>query len=92
MGLTAPFDTFTGDYETKNAFAQASNKLMSDGKTSVAWSFNATPNVDDWRKDVVAPLTAYSAGTGSWDDVRARSFLLFLNCSIPVACAPFRPF
>ena len=69
MGLTAPFDTFTGDYETKNAFAQASNKLMSDGKTSVAWSFNATPNVDDWRKDVVAPLTAYSAGTGSWDDV-----------------------
>ena len=69
MGLTAPFDTFTGDYETKNAFAQASNKLMSDGKTSVAWSFNATPNVDDWRKDVVAPLTAYSAVTGSWDDV-----------------------
>ena len=69
MGLTAPFDTFTGDYETKNAFAQASNNLMSDGKTSVAWSFNATPNVDDWRKDVVAPLTAYSAGTGSWDDV-----------------------
>ena len=69
MGLTAPFDTFTGDYETKNAFAQASNKLMSDGKTSVAWSFNATPNVDDWRKDVVTPLTAYSAGTGSWDDV-----------------------
>ena len=69
MGLAAPFDTFTGDYETKNAFAQASNKLMSDGKTSVAWSFNATPNVDDWRKDVVAPLTAYSAGTGSWDDV-----------------------
>ena len=69
MGLTAPFDTFTGDYETKNAFAQASNKLMSDGKTSVAWSFNATRNVGDWRKDVVAPLTAYSAGTGSWDDV-----------------------
>ena len=69
MGLTAPFDTFTGDFETKNAFAQASNALMADGKTSVAWSFNATPNVDTWRADVVAALTAYTAGEGSWDDV-----------------------
>lgn len=69
MGLTAPFDTFTGDYETSNAFAQASNALMAAGKTSVAWSFNATPNVDDWRADVVAPLAAYTAGEGSWDDV-----------------------
>lgn len=69
MGLTAPFDTFTGDFETKNAFAQASNALMADGKTSVAWSFNATPNVDTWRANVVAPLTAYTAGEGSWDDV-----------------------
>ena len=69
MGITAPFDTFTGDYETSNAFAQASNALMAAGKTSVAWSFNATPNVDDWRADVVAPLAAYTAGEGSWDDV-----------------------
>ena len=70
MGLTAPYDTFTGDYETKNAFAQAANKLMTDGKTSVAWSFNATPNVDDWRADVVSALTAYTAGEGEWDAVK----------------------
>lgn len=69
MGLTAPFDTFTGDYETSNVFAQDSNKLMSNGKTAVAWSFNATPNVDDWRADVVSALTAYTDGSGSWDDV-----------------------
>ena len=42
---------------------------MSAGKTSVAWSFNATPNVDTWRADVVSALTAYTAGEGSWDDV-----------------------
>ena len=24
LGLTAPYDTFTGDYETKNAFAPVS--------------------------------------------------------------------
>ena len=70
MGLTAPYDTFTGDYETKNAFAQAANKLMTDGKTSVAWSFNATPNVVDWRADVVSALTAYTAGEGEWDAVK----------------------
>ena len=69
MGWTAPFDTFTGDFETKNAFAQAANALIAAGKTSVAWSFNSTPNVDTWRADFVAPLTAYTAGEGSWDDV-----------------------
>ncbi|MDD6292009.1 MAG: extracellular solute-binding protein [Lachnospiraceae bacterium] len=70
MGLTAPFDTFTGDYETANAFAQAGNALMTSGKTSVAWSFNATPNVDDWRADVVSALTAYTDGSGDWDGVK----------------------
>lgn len=70
MGLTAPYDTFTGDYAPTNAFAQASNELMSNGKTSVAWSFNATPNVDDWRKDVVTALTAYTDGSGDWDAVK----------------------
>lgn len=70
MGLTAPFDTFTGDYESKNKFAATVNELAAAGKTSVAWSFSATPNVDNWRADVVAPLTAYTHGDGKWDDVK----------------------
>lgn len=70
MGLSAPYDTFTGDYESANAFVQDSNALMSAGKTSVAWSFNATPNVDDWRADVVSALTAYTDGSGDWDAVK----------------------
>jgi raffinose/stachyose/melibiose transport system substrate-binding protein len=70
MGLSAPFDTFTGKYEPTNPFAKDSAALMADGKTSVAWSFNATPNVDDWRADVVAALTAYTDGTGNWDAVK----------------------
>ena len=69
MGLTAPFDTFTGDFQTKNVFAQKNIELTDAGKTSVAWAFNATPNVDDWRKDVVSALTAYSDGSGDWDAV-----------------------
>ena len=70
MGLTAPFDTFTGDYASSNPFFQDANAMMADGKTSVAWSFNATPNVDDWRADVVSALTAYTDGSGTWDDVK----------------------
>ncbi|MCF0168687.1 MAG: hypothetical protein HUJ93_08635, partial [Bacteroidales bacterium] len=69
MGLSAPFDTFTGDYESENVFTQDANALMEAGKTSVAWSFNATPNVDDWRADVVSALTAYTDGSGNWDSV-----------------------
>lgn len=69
MGLSAPFDTFTGDYESANVFTQDANALMEAGKTSVAWSFNATPNVDDWRADVVSALTAYTDESGKWDDV-----------------------
>lgn len=66
MGLSAPFDTFTGDYESKNAFANVASELAKEGKTSVAWSFNATPSVDDWRADFLAPLTEYTERNGSW--------------------------
>ena len=73
MGLSAPFDTFTGDYESKNAFANVASELAKEGKTSVAWPFNATPSVDDWRADFLAPLTEYTERNGSWDDV-AKAF------------------
>ena len=69
IGLTAPFDTFTDDFATSNVLAQAANELAAAGRTSVAWSFNATPNVDDWRAGVVSAMTTYTDGSGSWDDV-----------------------
>ncbi len=70
MGLTAPYDTFEGDFATANLLARAANEYAAAGKTSVAWSFNATPNVDDWRADVVSALTAYTDGSGDWDAVK----------------------
>lgn len=69
MGLAAPFDTFTGEFATENTFLAAANKYGAAGKTGVAWSFNATPSVDSWRADFVAPLTEYTERGGSWDDV-----------------------
>lgn len=72
MGLTTPFDTFTGDYATKNVLAAKVADYQKAGKTNVDWSFNATPNVDTWRADIVAPLTAYTKGKGSWDDFKTH--------------------
>lgn len=70
MGLSAPFDTFTGDFASKNKLAAAVNEYAAAGRTSVAWSFNATPNVDDWRADVVAGLVEYTCNGGDWEAVR----------------------
>ena len=69
--LECPFDTFTGDFASKNAFGAQATEMQAAGKTSVAWSFNATPNVDDWRKDVVNALTDYTSNGGSWDAVKS---------------------
>ena len=52
-----------------NVFFNDANKYIAEGKYVVSWAFNYTPNVDTWRAGVVAALTQYSAGTGSWDDV-----------------------
>ncbi len=70
LGLDAPYDTFTGDFAPANTFTKDANAYMEAGKTSVAWSFNATPNVDNWRADVKAALVAYTEGTGDWDAVK----------------------
>lgn len=69
MGLSCPFDTFTGDYAPSNEFGAKATEYTNAGKTSVAWAFNATPNVDDWRADVVAALVSYTKGEGDWDAV-----------------------
>ena len=37
------------------------NEMVADGKYTVTWAFNHTPNVDSWRAGVVTALTAYSA-------------------------------
>lgn len=70
MGLSAPFDTFSGDFASNNKLAACANDYAAKGCSSVAWSFNATPNVDDWRADVVAGLVEYTCNGGSWDGVK----------------------
>ena len=57
---------FNNAKESANVFFNDANKLMSEGKYTVTWAFNYTPNVDDWRAGVVSALTEYSAGKGDW--------------------------
>ena len=42
--------------------------MTAEGKTPVAWNFSTMPS-EDWKNGVGSALTAYAAGTGSWDDV-----------------------
>ncbi len=59
---------YKGAAESSNVFLNKANEMAADGKTTVTWAFNYTPNVDEWRAGVVAAMNNYDAG-GSWDDV-----------------------
>ncbi len=54
--------------DSKNVFLENALEYSEAGKTTIPWTFNYTPNVDEWRAGVVAAMNQYDAG-GSWDDV-----------------------
>ena len=54
---------------SSNKFVNDGNAMLAEGKTSISWAFNYTPNVDAWRATVVTALAAYSAGTADWTEV-----------------------
>ena len=60
---------FKAAKESENVFFNDANKYIADGNYTVTWAFNYTPNVDEFRAGLVAALTQYTAGSGSWDDV-----------------------
>lgn len=59
---------YKGAAESTNVFLNRANELANEGKTTVTWTFNYTPNVNDWRAGVVAAMNNYDAG-GDWADV-----------------------
>ena len=54
---------------SENVFFNDANAYINAGNYTVTWAFNYTPNVDEWRKGVVAALTQYTVGGVKWDDV-----------------------
>ena len=65
MGFVIPFKNAQ---ESPNLFVKVDNALTAEGKTPVAWCFSTMPS-ENWKNGVGSALTAYAAGTGSWDDV-----------------------
>ena len=65
MGFVIPFKNAV---ESPNVFVKADKEMTAAGKTPVAWNFSTMPS-ENWKNGVGSALTAYAAGTGSWDDV-----------------------
>ena len=65
MGFVIPFKKAA---ESPNLFVKVDKELTAAGKTPVSWNFTTMPS-EQWKNDVGSALTAYAAGTGSWDDV-----------------------
>lgn len=59
---------YKGAADSGNVFLSNANELLAAGNYNVDWTFNYTPNVNDWRAALVAAMNQYDAG-GSWDDV-----------------------
>ena len=55
--------------DSENVFLRNANELMEAGDYTVDWTFNYTPNVEDWRASLAAAMNKYNAG-GKWDDVK----------------------
>ena len=57
-----------GDVVSRYHLIAIANDYVAAGKTSVDWCFSTMPS-EEWKNGVGSALTAYAAGTGSWDDV-----------------------
>ena len=65
MGFVIPFK---GAQESPNLFVKQDAAYTAEGKTPVSWNFPTMPS-ENWKNEVGNALTAYAAGTGTWDAV-----------------------
>ncbi len=59
---------FKSAQDTNNLFVLNDRAYTEAGKTPVSWNFTTMPS-EEWKNGLGSALTAYAAGTGSWDDV-----------------------
>ena len=65
MGFVIPFQAAQ---ESPNLFVKQDAAYTAEGKTPVSWNFPTMPS-ENWKNELGNALTAYSAGTGTWDGV-----------------------
>lgn len=67
MEFVCPFTAFDS-YPASNPLVNIANDYVSNGKTSVAWTFTTMPS-ENWKNNVGSALLEYAQGTGQWDAV-----------------------
>ncbi len=65
MGFVIPFKAAQ---ESPNLFVKQDAAYTAEGKIPVSWNFPTMPS-ENWKNEVGNALTAYAAGTGTWDAV-----------------------
>jgi len=65
MGFVCPFKSAK---PSANPLIKIADEYIANGKTAVAWCFATMPS-EEWKNGVGSALTAYAAGTGTWDAV-----------------------
>ena len=68
MGFVIPFKAAQ---ESPNLFVKQDAAYTAEGKIPVSWNFTTMPS-ENWKNELGTALTAYAAGTGTWDDVVAK--------------------
>lgn len=67
MGFVCPFKSAK---PSTNPLIKIADEYIANGKTAVAWCFATMPS-EEWKNGVGSALTAYAAGTGTWEAVAA---------------------
>ena len=65
MGFVIPFKAAQ---ESPNLFVKQDAAYTAEGKVPVSWNFPTMPS-ENWKNELGTALTAYAAGTGTWDGV-----------------------
>ncbi|WP_298032550.1 ABC transporter substrate-binding protein [uncultured Dysosmobacter sp.] len=65
MNFVIPFQNAV---ESPNLFVKQDQDMTAAGKTPVSWNFPTMPS-ENWKNELGSALTAYAAGTGTWDTV-----------------------
>ncbi len=60
LATTFGYIPFKKGISPDNVFLTKANQLESEGKYTMLWTFNLTPNVDEWRNNFVDALKAYT--------------------------------
>ena len=60
LALTFGYIPFKKAYPVDNIFLIKANELSKEGKYTMLWKFNLTPNQNEWRKNLVNALDIYS--------------------------------